>query len=88
VTPVFSTGDFLQRVDHALKGSPHLLGHNVSCEHRQGAIVLQGRVNSYYQKQMAQEALRNLEGIERIVNLLEVSWLEDRAMIKQDVESD
>ncbi len=74
VTPVISSGEFLQRVDLAIKGSPHLVGHHVSCEHQQGTVILHGTVNSFYQKQMAQEALRNLDGVQRIVNLLEVHW--------------
>jgi hypothetical protein len=31
-------------------------------------------VHSYYQKQMAQEALRRLEGVQAIDNKIEVSW--------------
>lgn len=35
-----------------------------------GAVVLTGRVRSYYHKQMAQETLRHLRGIRRIHNEL------------------
>jgi osmotically-inducible protein OsmY len=35
-------------------------------------IVLTGSVSSYYHKQLAQESLRPVEGIDRIVNRLEV----------------
>jgi osmotically-inducible protein OsmY len=65
----------VQRLDSAIKGNPHLSGHQVFCSEEGGTVILQGRVRSYYQKQMAQEALRNLEGVERIVNDLEVDWL-------------
>jgi osmotically-inducible protein OsmY len=65
----------LQRLDSAIKGNPHLSGHQVFCSEEGGTVILQGRVRSYYQKQMAQEALRNLEGVERIVNDLQVDWL-------------
>ena len=64
----------VQRLDSAIKGNPHLTGHQVFCYEEAGTVILQGRVRSYYQKQMAQEALRNLEGVERIVNDLEVEW--------------
>jgi len=37
--------------------------------------VLRGVVSSYYQKQMAQEAVRRLQGVEGIENHLEVDWL-------------
>jgi hypothetical protein len=35
---------------------------------------LRGVVRSYYQKQMAQEVLLGLEGVEHIENQLEVEW--------------
>ncbi len=41
-------------------------------------IVLHGRVYSYFQKQMAQEAVRRVLGEPRIDNQLEVLWPEDR----------
>ena len=36
--------------------------------------MLRGVVNSYYQKQMAQEAIRRVEGVQSIENHLEVDW--------------
>lgn len=65
----------VQRLDSAIKGNPHLSGHQVFCSEEGGTVILHGRVRSYYQKQMAQEALRNLQGVERIVNDLQVDWL-------------
>ncbi len=38
-------------------------------------MVLKGTVNSYFQKQMAQEAIRRVDGVELIDNQLEVNWL-------------
>lgn len=35
-----------------------------------GQVWLQGRVRSYYEKQLAQESIRHLEGIRRIRNEL------------------
>ena len=66
---------FVQRLDSAIKGNPHLSGHQVFCYEEGGTVILQGRVRSYFQKQMAQESLRNLEGVQRIVNDLQVDWL-------------
>ncbi len=45
---------------------------NVRCEHHEGVLVLRGRVSSYYHKQMAQEAVRRLRGVEEICNVVEV----------------
>ncbi|GAB5403615.1 MAG: hypothetical protein Aurels2KO_18460 [Aureliella sp.] len=63
------------RVDSAIKGSPHLAGHQVFCQEESGIVVLHGRVNSFFQKQMAQEALRKLNGVEKVINELEVDWM-------------
>jgi osmotically-inducible protein OsmY len=35
-------------------------------------VFLRGRVNSYYLKQLAQETIRNVAGVEQIVNEIEV----------------
>ncbi|MFM2095979.1 MAG: hypothetical protein RIS70_3103, partial [Planctomycetota bacterium] len=39
-----------------------------------GRVVLKGVVRSYFQKQMAQETLRRIDGIVFIENDLEVTW--------------
>lgn len=65
----------LQRVDSAIKESPHLAGNNVFCQEESGVVVLHGRVKSFFQKQMAQEALRKLSGVEKVINELEVDWM-------------
>jgi osmotically-inducible protein OsmY len=59
----------------AIQKNPHLRRRNLRFETEQGRVVLRGVVNSYYQKQMAQEALRWVEGVDRIENQLEVNWL-------------
>lgn len=70
-----SSRDLLHRVDMAIKGSPHLAGHRVFCQEESGIVVLHGRVTSFFQKQMAQETLKRLEGVEKVINELEVDWL-------------
>jgi osmotically-inducible protein OsmY len=64
-----SLGDL---ICHALQRQPHLVGRNVRYELRNEDVVLRGCVRTYFQKQMAQETLRNIPGIGRIVNDLEV----------------
>ena len=46
----------------------------VNCEIRQGVLVIHGQVSSYYLKQLAQESIRSLAGVIRIVNRLEVIY--------------
>ena len=35
-------------------------------------LTLRGRVSSYYLKQLAQEVVRMLDGVDQVVNLIEV----------------
>jgi len=69
VDPSHSLSD---RIFHALERQPHLVGRRVSYEILADDVVLTGSVRTYFQKQMAQETLRNIDGINRIINDLEV----------------
>jgi osmotically-inducible protein OsmY len=65
-------GPLLHRIDSAIRSSPHVVRRRVYLESAGGRVVLRGRVDSYYQKQMVQELLRGIEGIAEISNQLEV----------------
>ena len=71
-----SSNELQLRVNHALKDCPHALGEHVMGTSDDGVVVLQGRVETFYHKQVAQELLRKVDGVERVVNLLEVHWSE------------
>ena len=62
------------QIRDALEQNPHLLGRNLRFEAREGRVTLKGVVRSYYQKQMAQESLRDVAGVDLIENQLEVTW--------------
>lgn len=64
----------LDRIDRAICLNPHLAGRRLTIEADQGHVRLRGVVNSYYQKQMAQEAVRSIEGVNAVENQLEVCW--------------
>lgn len=64
--------DLAERIARALSGNPYLPKRRVRVETHAGRVVLRGVVHSYFQKQMAQEALRKIEGVEEICNELEV----------------
>lgn len=66
------TGPLLHRIDSAIRNNPYVIRRHVFLESNNGHIVLRGRVDSYYQKQMVQEMLRGIEGISEISNQLEV----------------
>lgn len=57
----------------ALSRSPYLAGRNLRFETEEGRVTLRGVVRTYFQKQMAQEALRRVEGVDEIQNELEVA---------------
>lgn len=64
-----SLGDLVQG---ALSRSSFLTGRHVQVELAHDTVVLKGVVTSYYHKQLAQEALRQVEGISQIRNELVV----------------
>lgn len=61
------------RVHAAIQASPFVSRRNLRFETDRGRVVLQGEVRSFFQKQMAQEAVRGLDGVHAIDNQLEVS---------------
>ncbi len=71
--PSMHAGPLLHRIDSAIRKNPYVLHRRVFLESSQGRVVLRGRVDSYYQKQMVQEFLRGMDGISEISNELEVA---------------
>ncbi|MEX2170014.1 MAG: BON domain-containing protein [Pirellulales bacterium] len=69
-----STSRLLEQISVALQASPYVPRQRVLVETQEGAVRLRGNVDSFFQKQMAQEVIRRLDGVEQIENLLEVSW--------------
>ena len=63
------------RVLTALEQNPHIRRRNLRFETEQGRVTLRGVVGTYYQKQMAQEAIRYVDGVHEIANELEVDWV-------------
>jgi osmotically-inducible protein OsmY len=62
------------RIHSALSTNPYVPNRQVSVETAEGRVVLKGSVGSFFQKQMAQEAIRRVDGVQLIDNLLEVTW--------------
>ncbi len=46
--------------------------NEVSCDYRDSVLYLRGWCNSFYKKQVAQEAVRSVEGVLRVVNRIQV----------------
>ena len=62
------------RLSSILERSPHVPHRKVILEASHGQVTLRGVVRTYYQKQMAQEVIRGLDGVEKIENQLVVDW--------------
>lgn len=62
------------QVHGALRRSPYISGGDVRIEAEEGVVRIEGAVRSFFHKQMAQEVIRRLDGVERIVNCLQVTW--------------
>ena len=62
------------RVHCALEQNPYIAPKTLRFETSDGRVTLRGTVGTYFQKQMAQEALRRVAGVQEIANELEVCW--------------
>lgn len=69
-----SLADLNQRVAMALARNPYLTSRTLQFEADEHQVTLRGEVGSFFQKQMAQEMLRGVDGVSAIRNELEVVW--------------
>ena len=73
-----------ERLRRALERDPHLSRRKLRLEIQDGSVTMRGTVGSYYQKQMAQEMLRRIDGVEQIANELEVHWAEPHRLTRAE----
>jgi len=67
------SGHTLEQLVHsALARNTHVRGRNLDIEVTDDAVVLKGVVGTYYQKQIAQESIRSIDGVNSIRNEIEV----------------
>ena len=55
-----------------LRKSPYKALRRVSCECKHGILVLRGRLFSFHEKQVAQEAVAGVSGVTQVVNEINV----------------
>ena len=60
------------RVAGRLRRSGYPTLANVSAEVHEGALVLRGRLSTYYLKQVAQTLAAQVDGVEEVINCIEV----------------
>ncbi len=63
------------RVNDALRASPYLSGSNIRFVANNGIVKLRGTTRTCFQKQMAQEILIGMNGINTIENEIQVPSL-------------
>lgn len=73
--PVAGLSELVDRVHSALASSPHLTTRSVRVEAEHGSVRLAGDVGSFFEKQIAQEVVRRVDGVDRVENHLQVNWL-------------
>lgn len=73
-TAQIEVGPLADRVHEALIDNPNVQTRDLRFEAAEGRVTLRGTVGTFYQKQLAQEALRRVDGVQKIDNELEVSW--------------
>lgn len=63
------------QVESAIRNSSHLSSRTLRYEAAEdGNITLHGTVASYFEKQLAQETIREVDGVGQIDNRIQVSW--------------
>lgn len=58
--------------ENSLRHNSYLALKNVRCDYHEGVLTLRGCLPTYYLKQMAQSVVARIEGVQRIVNEIEV----------------
>jgi osmotically-inducible protein OsmY len=68
--------------------SPYRALRAITCKAEQGVLVLEGRLSSFFQKQLAQELVANIEGVVQVVNHIEVVSSDQRHFRRRPLSSD
>lgn len=69
---VHAHADVIELARAKLLGTGYASFGQLICEHDSGVLRLRGQLPNYYQKQLAQELLFDLDGVDQIVNSVEV----------------
>jgi len=61
-------------LENRLRRHPMFRDRNFLMRRHDRRIVVEGNVPTFYEKQMVQEIIRRIDGVEEIVNDLTVDW--------------
>lgn len=67
-----------RQIHEAVSHDPRLNSRRMHIQNDAGRLTIQGSVQSFFEKQIAQEALRKIDGVTSIENQLEVTWTQAR----------
>lgn len=67
-----TTTTLARQVNSVVISHPHLKQRRLQTRVGHGKVIIEGSVHSYFEKQMAQEALRSIKTIDLIENLIQV----------------
>ena len=70
--PEISHASIRDLAERCLHSNPYLALKNISCDLLDGVLFLRGCLPTYYLKLLAQEAVANLDGVDRIDNQIQV----------------
>jgi len=60
------------RAKERLQMASYTSVRDVSCEYDDGVLILRGQVSTFFEKQLAQEAVAKLDGVRQVANQVEV----------------
>lgn len=66
--------EYLHAASEIIRKHPHLQQRSLKLASHQGKLLLHGQVPSFFEKQMAQEALRQFDQLAVIENAIQVCW--------------
>ena len=72
--PSLGNPTLAERITSALDANPYFNGRTLRIETDGSRVLMHGVVKTYFQKQMAQEAIRRVDGALEVENRLEVTW--------------
>ena len=72
-TVVSSWAAVAEAAKRRLRRDTYLFNKQITCEFHEGVLILRGSVPTYYLKQVAQALVAEVEGVQDVVNKIDVS---------------
>jgi osmotically-inducible protein OsmY len=71
----------LELVQRRLRESSYYYLRTINCAFDEGVLTLRGRVPSYYLKQTVQALAEKVEGVQQVINLVDVMYPADACAV-------